>query len=478
MAIWFKAGLDLNVEDCFTDPEGRFILLKAVIYSRKILFANCYAPDNESDQAVFFEEFNSALVTFCDDNNSEYFLMLGGDFNVAFDVLLDKHGGSSKLKEKSIAKLRNIMDIFDLIDIWRIRNPTLRKFTWKQRKPPIQCRLDFWLISDSLQETVKDCDIIPAVFTDHSAINIELDFPNAQINGPGYWKLNTALLQDSEYRQMIKDGIKAWQEEFSLFQHDKRKLWEAIKYRIRQHSITYSKAKARKARKELEILEEKHRRLEDLVSKCPTSENFDNLVSVKNEIEKYYNNIVKGHIIRSRTQWYEEGEKNTRFFLNLEKNNISKSNITCLIPPGGENPISDRKVILTELRSFYEKLYTSKGSMDKDTAEKFLYERSLNKLSEEFKDACDRAITNQECKSILECFSLNKSPGNDGLPIEFYKIFWESVGGLVLDSFNDAFTKGELSHSQKQGVIKLIDPMHVTLLMLIQKYFLRYSLND
>ena len=61
---------------------------------------------------------------------------------------------------------------------------------------------------------------------------------------------------------------------------------------------------------------------------------------------------------------------------------------------------------------------------------------------------------------------LNKSPGNDGFSVEFYQTFWPYIGGLVVDAFNEAFDNGNLSVSQKQGVITLIekdgkDPLHI-----------------
>ena len=51
----------------------------------------------------------------------------------------------------------------------------------------------------------------------------------------------------------------------------------------------------------------------------------------------------------------------------------------------------------------------------------------------------------------------NKSPGNDGLTKEFYEVFWEDLKTPLISSFKSAFDKGELSSSQKQAVIKLIE---------------------
>ena len=49
-----------------------------------------------------------------------------------------------------------------------------------------------------------------------------------------------------------------------------------------------------------------------------------------------------------------------------------------------------------------------------------------------------------------------KSPGNDGFTKEFYTAFFGELGSLLLKTFNYSFVKGELSSSQKQAVIILI----------------------
>ena len=61
----------------------------------------------------------------------------------------------------------------DLHDIWRIKNPTERSFTWSQPEPLVLSRLDYWLISNSISDNVCDVNIIPSIKTDHSAIKIE-----------------------------------------------------------------------------------------------------------------------------------------------------------------------------------------------------------------------------------------------------------------------------------------------------------------
>ena len=68
----------------------------------------------------------------------------------------------------------------------------------------------------------------------------------------------------------------------------------------------------------------------------------------------------------------------------------------------------------------YYNLYKTKA-VDTDSIKSFLNNLGIPQLSEEQKLSCEGQITIEECKGILETFENNKSPGNDGIPSEFYK---------------------------------------------------------
>jgi hypothetical protein len=58
-----------------------------------------------------------------------------------------------------------------------------------------------------------------------------------------------------------------------------------------------------------------------------------------------------------------------------------------------------------------------------------------------------------------------KSPGTDELPAELYKIFWNDVIDLVIDSYQYTYDFNEMSISQRQSNFKLrtvigIDGLH------------------
>ena len=64
--------------------------------------------------------------------------------------------------------------------------------------------------------------------------------------------------------------------------------------------------------------------------------------------------------------------------------------------------------------------------------QKYIFETKLEKtLSEKDKSICDGEITVTECSDAINEMKLNKSPGLDGLSVEFYRTFWDKLKYLL-----------------------------------------------
>jgi len=79
------------------------------------------------------------------------------------------------------------------------------------------------------------------------------------------------------------------------------------------------------------------------------------------------------------------------------------------------------------------------------------------KLSEGQKIKCEGKISSKECFDLLDSFHNNITPENDGIPVEFHKKFWPLISDSFIRCANECFEKGEMSCSQKQAVITLIE---------------------
>ena len=105
------------------------------------------------------------------------------------------------------------------------------------------------------------------------------------------------------------------------------------------------------------------------------------------------------------------------------------------------------------IQEFYEDLYSSEISISQEQFDLFTRNLIFPKLSDEDREEIEGPLTLDECKSVLELSQENKSPGEDGFTLEFYKYFFDSVGSYLLESLNAAYEVGKLSISQRRGVI-------------------------
>ena len=100
-------------------------------------------------------------------------IVWGGDFNLFFYSFLDIDGGKPQLKMNSLTKLLSIMSERDLCDLFRVRNPDTRRFTWRRKNSFLERHLDYFLVSEYSQEQVDTFDIIPSVQTDYSTLKMK-----------------------------------------------------------------------------------------------------------------------------------------------------------------------------------------------------------------------------------------------------------------------------------------------------------------
>ena len=100
---------------------------------------------------------------------------------------------------------------------------------------------------------------------------------------------------------------------------------------------------------------------------------------------------------------------------------------------------------------------------------------NLAYLEEQKKQELEDEISVDEVWNALNGFQNDKTPGDDGFTKEFYKAFFDLFGNALLESFNAGFKNGQLSVSQKRGVISLIPKDENNLTTFIISLALNYS---
>ena len=81
----------------------------------------------------------------------------------------------------------------------------------------------------------------------------------------------------------------------------------------------------------------------------------------------------------------------------------------------------------------------------------------ISELSEDEKNLCEGKLTVKECWDALNSMDANKGPGNDDLSQEFYICFFKEIHIYLIQALNHSFSSKQLSKSQRQGMITLIE---------------------
>ena len=215
--------------------------------------------------------------------------------------------------------------------------------------------------------------------------------------------------------------------------------------------MEFSKLQAQNTKKEKFFLENK---LEKLENNTNCIENLE-YIDCRNKLDKIYEQKINGIRIRSKCDWYEHGEKSSKFFLNLEKTRSTQSTIRNITKD--KKNLTCHKKINQELFDFYKGLFSENLNVSKNEIMQFLNLVSTLRLTEDQSRDCKFIISEKDLLLVLKSMPNHKSPGNDDFTKEFYKVFWEDLKTPLISTFKSAFDKGELSNSQKQALIKLIE---------------------
>ena len=315
VAILFnkKSSGDIKVHNVIKDNEGRFIVLYVTMHGLKWVLACVYAPN--TDQPQFFQKFFKEVERFTPD-----YMIIGGDFNLALNCQIDRVGSMCN-NDKSASWLSGHLQNTGLVDLWREMHPEDSGFTYRKMRPKVMYnRLDYFLTSEETMQYVDRVDIVPGFRTDHSIVSVKLRFHHEK-RGPGYWKLNTALLRDKDYVDRINNllEIMLGQEGNTYKTHSEQ--WEVMKLAVRGSTIQYAARKQKSTKQKIEVLEKKLRSLEREI-KIDSQQFMDTenqIRLVRHELNDLLKYKTKGAIILSRCNWATAGKRPTKYFLNLEK---------------------------------------------------------------------------------------------------------------------------------------------------------------
>ena len=233
--------------------------------------------------------------------------------------------------------------------------------------------------------------------------------------------------------------------------------WELTKEAFKTIAIRYSKSIKKDIFQKIKDLEKGIKQINCLIDN--SSDNSIKTIMInernvlKNQIDELYKKDFTTAIARSKCDILTHNENPSSFFLRAEVSNAKQTAIKELKKAdGGHTKNTEENLI--ESYEFYQKLYKAE-KINNNEAEFFT--RNLPQVPRDITDRCDMILSNEEIERSMRSMSNGKSPGSDGLTIEFYKFFWKEIGNTFCDLVRNNFEdRGHLSKNQKLGIIRLI----------------------
>ena len=117
------------------------------------------------------------------------------------------------------------------------------------------------------------------------------------------------------------------------------------RWRFRGFCVQYSKRKNRIKRNKERDLQKEIDHLMALLQSNRSKENITKLYQLRAQLNQIAEYKTEGAMIRSRIRWHEKGEKNTKYFLNLEKRRFAKTHITRLKTSTGSETSCEKEIL-------------------------------------------------------------------------------------------------------------------------------------
>ena len=172
----------------------------------------------------------------------------------------------------------------------------------------------------------------------------------------------------------------------------------------------------------------------------------------RNLSKKWELQSLRGFGVRSRAQDFSLEEEATVFHVRKARQNYRNSKIESLKDPKGD-VLTSRNGIEKEIVRHFTSIFKERPLPD-STFDSIFFDG--------LRDRCPDApfltapISALDITNALQKTKMNKSPGTDGLPFEFYVVFWDVIAPHFLDMFNHVLERESLSPSQGRAAVRLI----------------------
>ncbi|PFX29488.1 Transposon TX1 uncharacterized 149 kDa protein [Stylophora pistillata] len=387
----------LSLSNSWSDSDGRFLQCEFSFRSQSFRVCCLYAPNRNPARDQFLDGIHPKV-------DPSIPTLLCGDFNTVFDRSLNRRGSvPSDSSRESTTSLCGLFDACCVLYIYRYLHPASPGFTWTEWNGALASRIDIAGVPFLWITSVNSCSVVPCPFSDPCGVLTSVSVPDTVPPGPGLWKLNTVILKESEYVQLVTDFWRTWQGSKTVLT-SLRNWWEDGKNRLKGLTINYCTSRSSTKKRNRDTLVNLIAHLKAKVDagsvSCVTP--YQSALSTLAALDR---EVSRGAQVRFRIRWVEEGETSSSYFFRLERKRSVDRWIPVLRDSGGSIVSSPEDLCLT-LNSFYSDLFSATPT--DPHAQSSLLSNLLSSLPPDQAETCKGLLTTEECLAAIKGMAKKK----------------------------------------------------------------------
>ena len=184
---------------------------------------------------------------------------------------------------------------------------------------------------------------------------------------------------------------------------------------------------------------------------------LNNYELAKEELKDLDDSKGKEAMFRSKARWFEQGEKPTKYFFNLEKRNYDRRVIKEL---KYDWILTNFQEVNKRIKDHFSKILNSRILENENDQRvnfsQFAKEVVTPKLANEEQFEMENDLTMEGIKKVIKLFQRNRTPGDYGFSVKLYEAFLDLLGGNLLDCYSAAFYENQLWISQRRVIIPFV----------------------
>ena len=328
----------------------------------------------------------------------------------------------------------------------------MNSMTWKHGSK--MSRIDRIQASEDFMRNLEVTTDWTYTDSDHCAViaKVNLDQVRRRDN---IVRIDTRFMSNISLKEKFLRDLSARMSQLNETKMDPHQSLEFLKMSIRSIAIETASNYRKEMEKELNDIKTEISFWQTSFE-CATSESIrgiatSNLDRAMDRRDKFLNDRGTYLSDRSKSKWYQEGEKASKYFLNILRYKSNREEMVELTTENGKT--RDLEQIKSMVQDFYKMLYERGDS--NTPADRNNFCENMGKVSQENKLNILAPLTLSELFDTLRSCS-DSAPGPDCIPYSLIRFTWSLYGPLLLNSWLHSLETGSLTTSHRLSYLRLI----------------------